>query len=61
MLHANQTQEFYFTEIFWLDPTDHFTFEFGHQSKWSIEDDQTIRPFIMQVNGEVGLAHHADV
>jgi len=44
MLHANQAQEFYFTEIFCLDSTKHFAFEFGDQSKWSIEDDQTIHP-----------------
>lgn len=58
MLHAIQTQRFYFTEIFWLDQTKHFVFEFDYQPKWIIEDDQTLPPFIMQVNDEAGLAHH---
>jgi hypothetical protein len=31
MLHAIPAQGVYFTDIFWLDQTKHFVFEFGHE------------------------------
>jgi hypothetical protein len=60
MLHAIQTQGFYFTEIFWMDKDQALCFEFGQKSKRSIADDQTVPLFIKKVNGEDGLAHHED-